>query len=178
MFSVICIRSTPRVSPTPASPFPPYLLALAFTFNLLSRLLLSCNHQAPLYSTSYLSPHKHSRFTRLRCPVLFQLARLELLPLQPPRLWSVTAIQGIFLCLILIFQPSHISICLSGYMRSSGPNALLLVVPELLCIFFLAAVICTVNSCFTNFAFFPILTLNTLALVRPHLSKYIFQSHL
>ena len=62
---------------------------------------------------------------------------------------------GMFLTLysgVLIFQRSHVSICFKWVHSHSALNAILLVVLEHPSTF-LAAIICAVSSCFTNFAF-------------------------
>ena len=109
-----------------------------------------CPPNISIDSTSSWSPPE-SIFSRLRHPILFQLALLLFSPIQPYQLWPATLFWRI-LYFILPFQLPRVSICFSEYIPNSVFSAVLLVVLEHPSIF-LVAVICTVSGCFTNFAF-------------------------
>ena len=84
----------------------------------------------------------------------------QLIPARPPAAFSHTALStmagnfffGTFLTLQCYFNFLVTLFVLSGYTPSSALNTVLLVILEHLVIF-VAAVICTVSACFTNFAF-------------------------
>ena len=93
-----------------------------------------------------------SILSRLRYPTLFQLALLLLSPPCSPISFGWQPLFWHVPCFILPFQLSHVFCVLSGYIPSSALNTVFLVVLEHRSTF-LATVICTASSCFTNFAF-------------------------
>ena len=147
-FSFKYLPSTPRIT-LRDSPRSPYFSALTFPFS--SIIYFTSVLYPPNFfidSISYWSPPL-PYFLDYVIPMVFQLALLLFSPIRPYQLWLATSFLACYSTLCCHFNFLTSLMVLSGYKPSSSLNTVLLIVHEHPRIF-LAAVICTVSSCFTK----------------------------